>query len=47
VALFAGALFGTPASSLFILVPGSFASLIATPAWSIWLAALFPQRRGA
>lgn len=47
VALFLGALFGNPASSLFILVPGGFASLIATPIWNIWLGALFLQRRGA
>lgn len=47
VALFLGALFGNPASSLFILIPGGFASLIATPAWNIWLGALFLQRRGA
>ena len=37
IALFLGALFTNDASSLFILVPGGLASLIANPAWLLWL----------
>jgi hypothetical protein len=37
VALFLGNLFTNDASSLFVLVPGGLASLIANPAWNIWV----------
>lgn len=37
VALFLGNLFTNSASSLFVLVPGGVASLIATPIWNIWV----------
>ncbi len=36
VALFLGNLFTNSASSLFVLVPGGIASLIANPIWNIW-----------
>jgi hypothetical protein len=36
VALFLGNLFTNSASSLFVLVPGGVASLIANPIWNIW-----------
>ncbi len=37
VALFLGALLSNDTKSLFVLVPGGLASLIATPVWNIWL----------
>jgi len=37
VALFLGNLFTNDPSSLFVLVPGSLASLIANPVWLLWL----------
>ncbi len=37
VALFLGNLFTNDPSSLFVLVPGGLASLIANPAWLLWL----------
>lgn len=39
--LFLGSLFVNSTSSLFVLVPGAVASLIATPAWNIWLGLRF------
>jgi hypothetical protein len=44
VALFLGALFTNDTKSLFILVPGGLASLVATPAWNIWLGVTFLRR---
>lgn len=41
VALFLGSLIVSDNSSLFILVPGGLASLLATPAWNIWLGVIF------
>ena len=41
VELFLGALIVNDNSSLFILVPGGLASLLATPAWNIWLGAVY------
>lgn len=41
VALFLGSLFVNSTTSLFILVPGGVASLLATPAWNIWLGLRF------
>ena len=37
VALFLGNLFTNDPSSLFVLVPGGLASLVANPAWLLWL----------
>ena len=45
VALFLGNLFTNNPSSVFVLVPGGLASLIANPAWLLWLGvALLRQR---
>lgn len=44
VALFLGTLFTNDASSLFILVPGGLASLIAEPAWLLWLGVTLLRR---
>ncbi|MBF6589543.1 MAG: DUF4386 family protein [Ktedonobacterales bacterium] len=44
VALFLGTLFVNDAHSLFILVPGGLASLLANPAWNLWLGATFWRR---
>lgn len=41
VALFLGSLLVNDNSSLFILVPGGLASLLATPIWNIWLGFIF------
>ena len=41
VALFLGALLTNDTKSLFVLVPGGLASLIATPAWNIWVGTVF------
>jgi hypothetical protein len=41
VALFLGSLFVNSTTSLFVLVPGGIASLVATPAWNIWLGLRF------
>jgi hypothetical protein len=47
IALFLGALFTNTAKSLFVLVPGGLASLLATPIWNFWLGAIFLRRRSA
>lgn len=41
VALFLGSLFVNDTTSLAILIPGAVASLVATPAWNIWLGLRF------
>lgn len=43
VALYLGTLFVNQTTSLFILIPGAIASLVATPAWNIWLGLRFLQ----
>lgn len=45
IALFLGTLFTNDPSSLFILVPGGLASLIANPAWLLWLGVSFLRPR--
>lgn len=45
IALFLGTLFTNDASSLFILVPGGLASLIANPAWLLWLGVTLLRQR--
>ncbi len=47
IALFLGALLTNTAKSLFVLVPGGLASLLATPIWNFWLGATFLRRRSA
>jgi len=45
IALFLGALLTNTPRSLFVLIPGGLASLIATPIWNFWLGAIFLARR--
>ena len=45
IALFLGALLTNTPKSLFVLVAGGLASLLATPIWNFWLAAIFLGRR--
>lgn len=47
IALFLGALLTNTSKSLFVLVPGGLASLLATPIWNFWLGAIFLRRRNA
>jgi hypothetical protein len=45
VALFLGALLSNDTKSLWVLLPGGLASVIATPVWNLWLGLLFLRRR--
>jgi hypothetical protein len=45
IALFLGNLFTNDPASLFILVPGGLASLIANPAWLLWLGVMLLRQR--